>query len=105
MEILSRLRAAVQRARREDELPDFLAEQALRIAAQPERYRHLTAEIDELIGQLADYDTYGQTGYLAMGVNNAILGQTLQRLEQLAGHEQTQNRLKPASSDRTEANK
>ncbi len=84
MDIFEELRRAVARAREENDLPDFLAERLCRIAGQPERYRHLAADIADLTGQVALYDTYGQTGYMGMGVNNAVLEGSIRRLEEVA---------------------
>ena len=36
---------------------------------------------EELIEQLSLYDTYGQTGYIGMGVNNNILESTIAAIE------------------------
>ncbi len=83
-DILEELRGAIALAQAENELPDFLAQRSMRIAEQPERYRHLEAEIAELTAKLPFYDTYGQTGYLGMGVNDLILGETLKRIEKRA---------------------
>ncbi|ADI85533.1 hypothetical protein KIP69_13500 [Geobacter sulfurreducens] len=82
MDIFEELRRAVARAREENDLPDFLAERLCRIADQPERYRRLAADIADLAGQVALYDTYGQTGYMGMGVNNAVLEGSIRRLEE-----------------------
>lgn len=84
MDVFEELRRATLRAQEENELPDFLAERIFGIADRPERYRGLEPEISGLIDQLSTYDTYGQTGYLGMGVNNAILEGTLRRLEERA---------------------
>ncbi|MDW7645849.1 MAG: hypothetical protein SCI25_12520 [Desulfuromonadales bacterium] len=84
MDVMNHLQQAVKRAQDENELPDFLAARILRMAEQPDRYRVLQADIERLIDQLADYDTYGQTGYLGMGVNNVILEKAIERLEEKA---------------------
>ncbi|BCA79909.1 GSU3529 family protein [Desulfuromonas sp. AOP6] len=81
LDIFNHLQQAVKRAQNENELPDYLAARILRIAEQQDRYQELQAEVERLIHQLADYDTYGQTGYLGMGVNNVILEKTIDRLE------------------------
>lgn len=81
MELLQKLRDAVHQAQKENDLPDYLAERILLMAEQPNKYADKKTEINDLIAQLALYDTYGQTGYLGMGVNNAILEKTLERLE------------------------
>jgi hypothetical protein len=81
MDILNRLQMATVKAQQEDELPDYLAERIFTIAARLQGQSLLQAEIEELIEQLALYDTYGQTGYIGMGVNNSILEGTLCRIE------------------------
>ena len=42
----------------------------------------MRAEIEALTEQVGLYDTYGQTGYIGMGVSNDILEGTIKRLEQ-----------------------
>lgn len=81
MDIFDELRRATARAQDENDLPDFLAERLLRIADQPERYRHLGAQVADLAAQVGLYDTYGQTGYMGMGVNNVVLEGAIRRLE------------------------
>ncbi len=71
-------------AQREQELPDFLAERIFWIIQNQDRFSTRTAEIDDLAEKVANYDTYGQTGYLGMGVNNVILEKTLNRLDEYA---------------------
>lgn len=80
---LERLQSATEAARNEQDLPDFLAERIFRIIENRSRFHARVSEIDDLAAKVADYDTYGQTGYLGMGVNSVILEKTLDRLEQL----------------------
>ena len=47
-----------------------------------DRFHDRETDIDDLAEKVANYDTYGQTGYLGMGVNNVILEKTLSRLEE-----------------------
>lgn len=75
-----RLRQVTVAAQAGQELPDFLAERILRIADELEQGTSFSG-IDELIDQVGDYDTYGQTGYLGMGINNVILTKTIERIE------------------------
>lgn len=82
MDILNRLQMAIITAQHEDDLPDFLAERIFAIAESLPCDSNLEGEVEELIEQLAIYDTYGQTGYIGMGVNNCILEGTICRLEQ-----------------------
>ncbi|MBW6510256.1 MAG: hypothetical protein K0A94_12035 [Desulfuromonadales bacterium] len=78
--IFAQLQAVMNTAQDEQELPDYLAEQVQFIIDHPERFLARKPEIQHLIEQVEHYDTYGQTGYLGMGVNNVILGNTLKRL-------------------------
>ena len=81
MDLISRLNAAILTAQREDDLPDFLAVRVYAIAEQLAASPVFQVEIEELIEQLSLYDTYGQTGYIGMGVNNYILEGTIGRIE------------------------
>ena len=78
--IFTKLQEVMEAAQHEQELPDFLANQIQYILDHQEQFSSRKQEIEHLIEQVACYDTYGQTGYLGMGVNNVILGKTLQRL-------------------------
>lgn len=80
MDILEELRRVTRLAQEENDLPDFLALQIFALADRPLEFAHRTEEIAHLVEQVGNYDTYGQTGYLGMGVNNAILQGTLRRL-------------------------
>jgi hypothetical protein len=81
MDLINRLNAATLTAQQEDDLPDFLAARVYAIAEQLEGRLVFQVEIEELIEQLSLYDTYGQTGYIGMGVNNYILEATIVRIE------------------------
>jgi hypothetical protein len=81
MDLIGRLNAATMTAQQEDELPDFLAARVYAIAAQLGDSPVSQVDIEELIEQLSLYDTYGQTGYIGMGVNNYILEGTIVRIE------------------------
>ena len=81
MDLLNRLQMATVKAQQEDDLPDFLAARIFAVAETLQKHLTLQDEVDELIEQLALYDTYGQTGYIGMGVNNYILEGTISRLE------------------------
>jgi hypothetical protein len=81
MAIFEQLREATIKAQAEGELPDFLAARLLAVVADPERYPGAEGEIRALIDMLPLYDTYGQTGYMGMGVSNVILEGALRRLE------------------------
>lgn len=81
MTVFEELRSATEAARNEQELPDFLAERIFGIIKRQEQFNALETDIACLTEQVRLYDTYGQTGYLGMGVNSVILEKTLKRLE------------------------
>jgi hypothetical protein len=81
MDLFALLRTATVRAQSECELPDYLAKRVLAVADNPELYPQAEAELRALLDMLPDYDTYGQTGYMGMGVSNSILEGALRRLE------------------------
>lgn len=85
MDIFDELRRGTARAQDENDLPDYLAERLLRIADQPGRYRQLGAQVADLAAQVGLYDTYAQTGYMGMGVNNVVLEGAIRRLEMASG--------------------
>lgn len=78
--LFAQLQAALKTAQDEQELPDYLADQVQFIIDHQDQFRAKKQDIEHLIEQIAQYDTYGQTGYLGMGVNNVILGNSLKRL-------------------------
>lgn len=78
--MFARLKAVMEAAQHEQDLPDYLAERILFIIENRERFSTRAHEIEDLIEQVGLYDTYGQTGYIGMGVSNLILEKTLQRL-------------------------
>lgn len=79
--LFARLRTATERAAAENELPDFLAARLLAVADNPRHFPGAAAEVRELLEMLPLYDTYGQTGYIGMGVSNLVLEGALKRLE------------------------
>lgn len=81
MNLIRRLILAVLTAQQEDDLPDFLAARIFVVAEQLKGCQGLQPEIEELIEQLSLYDTYAQTGYIGMGVNNDILEGTIGRID------------------------
>ena len=85
MDIFEQLRRVTEQARTENDLPDFLAERLLRVVERYGLYREHTLEVADLVQQVEQYDTYGQTGYMGMGVNNVILEGAIRRLEGKAG--------------------
>jgi hypothetical protein len=80
MTVFDELKDAMEAAQEEQDLPDYLARQILLIIENRERFRFREREVADLLDQVVIYDTYGQTGYLGMGVSNLILEKTLQRL-------------------------
>lgn len=80
MSPFERLRAVTAAAQREQELPDYLAEKIDRIIERRCRFTGRETEIDRLATMVESYDTYGQTGYLGMGVNHSILEKALDHL-------------------------
>ncbi|MDY0300121.1 MAG: hypothetical protein RBQ99_00870 [Trichlorobacter sp.] len=81
MDIFKQLEQMTIQAQNENELPDFLSERIFRIISEADRYSAFSDDIIELTYQVEHYDTYGQTGYIGMGVNNVILEATIRRLE------------------------
>jgi hypothetical protein len=53
-----------------------------RFCGLPTRFRGTEVELSEFVEKVRDYNTYGQTGYLGMGVNNVILEKAMRRLEE-----------------------
>lgn len=93
MDVFEQLQQVTVQAQAENDLPDVLAARLLRIAAEPEHYRSAAAAaIADLVLQVAQYDTYAQTGYMGMGVNNAVLDGAIRRIE---GAAQATSRQEP----------
>jgi len=82
MEIVERLCTATRHAQQADDLPDYLAARIFAIADLLPAVQHDCSSVEKLIGQVELYDTYGQTGYLGMGVNHSILEKTIQQIEE-----------------------
>jgi len=82
MEHLDKLHAATVLAQQVDDLPDFLAQRIFAMVYRLQGREAMRAEIEALTEQVGLYDTYGQTGYIGMGVSNDILEGTIRRLEQ-----------------------
>jgi hypothetical protein len=78
--IFEKLKQAMEAAQEEQDLPDYLASQILYILENRDKFATREREIERLTEQVALYDTYGQTGYLGMGVSNLILEKSLQKL-------------------------
>ena len=82
MKHLDELIVTTNTTQQEDDLPDFLAARIFEIADRLRGRQILHDEIEELIEQVVLSDTYGQTGYIGMGVNHLILEGTICRLEE-----------------------
>ena len=80
MTVFDRLRGALETAQAEQDLPDFLARDISAILRRQEDFAGWEDELDDLVEKVTLYDTYGQTGYLGMGVNNVILQRSLEKL-------------------------
>lgn len=83
MTVFDRLRAAMEMAQAELDLPDFLARDIAAILQRQNDFAGREDELDDLVEKVTQYDTYGQTGYLGMGVNNVILQKSLDKLLRL----------------------
>lgn len=80
MTVFDRLQAAMEVAQAEQELPDYLARDILTILQRRQEFAGREEEVEKLVEKVTLYDTYGQTGYLGMGVNNTILQKALEKL-------------------------
>ena len=79
MTVFDRLKAAMETAQAEQDLPDYLARYILTILQRQQDFAGREDELEKLVEQVTLYDTYGQTGYLGMGVNNTILQKALEK--------------------------
>jgi hypothetical protein len=82
MTLSDSLREVTVEAQDQNDLPDYLASRIFAIADRLESGQKGSADIEGLIEQIELYDTFGQTGYLGMGVNHLILEKTIQRVEE-----------------------
>ncbi|SNB47165.1 GSU3529 family protein [Geobacter sp. DSM 9736] len=80
MTVFDRLREAMETAQAEQDLPDCLARDISAILLRQKEFEGRENELNELVEKVIMYDTYGQTGYLGMGVNNVVLQKTLEKL-------------------------
>jgi hypothetical protein len=83
MTVFDRLKAATEAAQAGQELPDYLALRISEILERRDAFAGRGDELEELVEKVTIYDTYGQTGYLGMGVNHVVLEKALKNL--LAG--------------------
>lgn len=81
MDIFERLRQVTLQAQQENDLPDFIAQRIFCVADHPQSYGHSRPLLDRLLRLLPEYDTYGQAGYLGMGVDDTIILTILRQLE------------------------
>ena len=81
MTIFDKLQSVTETANNEQDLPNYLAERIYRLIENQDRLNARNSEMEDLVDKVTNYDTYGQTGYLGMGVNSVILEKTLNRLE------------------------
>lgn len=82
METAETLRRVTRHAQQADDLPDYLADRIFAIADHLPAAQPCSVDVEKLIGQVKEYDTYGQTGYLGMGVNHVILEKTIKQIEE-----------------------
>ena len=69
----------METAQAEQDLPDYLARYILTILQRQQDFAGREDELEKLVEKVTLYDTYGQTGYLGMGVNNTILQKALEK--------------------------
>ncbi len=81
MTVFEKLQTVTEAAGNEQDLPDFLRDRIFEMIRNREQFFGLEKQIGDLAEMVTNYDTYGQTGYMGMGVNNVILEKALQRLE------------------------
>ena len=81
MTIFEKLQSVTETAKNEQDLPNFMAERIYRLIENQDRFNARNSEMEDLVDKVTNYDTYGQTGYLGMGINSVILEKTLNRLE------------------------
>jgi hypothetical protein len=81
MTIFDKLQSVTETANNEQDLPNYLAERIYRLIENQDRLNARNSEMEDLVDKVTNYDTYGQTGYLGMGVNSVILEKALNRLE------------------------
>lgn len=82
MTACSALKIATVQAQRECDLPDYLAERLFQLSSDLQGTRVFDDELIALAEQVSLYDTYAQTGYIGMGVDNNILEGSICRLEE-----------------------
>ena len=81
MNLLDKLKAATILAQDEEGLPDFFAERIYTLVELAKSCAGIDDEVADLAEKVSQYDTFGQTGYIGMGVDNLILEESIKRLE------------------------
>jgi hypothetical protein len=81
MDLWDKLRAVTMLAQDEENLPDFLAERIFTLVELSRNCKDMGNEIAELTEKVSQYDTFAQTGYIGMGVDNLILEESIKRFE------------------------
>ena len=79
MDVWDKLKAITILAQDEEDLPDFLAERIFTLVELSRTCKDMFNEINELTEKVSQYDTFAQTGYIGMGVDNLILDECLKR--------------------------
>ena len=92
MTVFEKLQTVTEAAGNEQDLPDFLRDRIFEMIRNREQFFGLEKQIGDLAEMVTNYDTYGQTGYMGMGVNNVILEKALQRLEAAQSHADRKSR-------------
>jgi hypothetical protein len=80
MDKFEKLKSTLIEAQETQDLPDYISELVEEIINLRNEFESSMNEIDNLTEKIQLYDTYGQTGYLGMGVDSAILEKTLKRM-------------------------
>lgn len=84
MDIWDKLIAVTILAQDEEDLPDFLAERIFALVELTRNCKDVIRDINDLTEKVAQYDTFAQTGYIGMGVDNLILEESIKRFENKA---------------------
>jgi hypothetical protein len=79
--IFKELKDAVTHQYEHGELPKWLAEPALDVADNPERYSEKEHLIEILIAQVNDYDVYAEAGCCKWAYDHEDIARTLKWLE------------------------
>lgn len=80
MSLYQQLIETTVRAQEENDLPDFLAESIFNLADSVRGRKDVESMLALLVEQVSLYDTYAQTGYIGMGVDDKILTASIRRI-------------------------